>query len=184
MARPGDELIDPVRGQRLVFRRTTAETQGALVEVEAFYQPTSIAPPAHVHPQQEERFTVLSGSIMVRLAGQEQRYQAGETFCVPAGTAHEMWNESAAETRLLWQTLPALHTEAFFEVMWGLAQAGKTNQAGLPNLLQLAVIMRRYRHEFRAVRPPSLVQNVVFALLAPLGRLCGYRATRTLSPTL
>jgi hypothetical protein len=62
MARPGEELIDPIRGQRLVFRRTAKETDGALVEVEAFYQPASVAPPAHLHSQQEERFEGLGAS--------------------------------------------------------------------------------------------------------------------------
>lgn len=143
MAHPGEELIDPIRGQRIVFRRAGKETNGELVEVEAFYQPTSVAPPAHLHPQQEERFQVLSGSITARLNGQENIYRAGETFCIPAGVAHEMWNGSEAETHLLWQTRPALHTEAFFEAMWGLAKAGKTNKAGVPNLLQLAVILQQ-----------------------------------------
>lgn len=177
MARPGDELVDPIRGQRIVFRRTAQETNGALVEVEAFYQPTSVAPPAHFHPHQEERFEVLSGSITVRLNGQENIYHVGETFCISAGTAHEMWNGSKAETHLRWQTRPALHTDAFFEIMLGLAQAGKTKRTGVPNLLQLAVIMRQYRHEFRPVKPPPLIQDIVFALLAPLGRLCGYCVT-------
>ena len=63
MACPDEELIDPIRGQRLVFRRTAQETHGALVEVEAFYQPTSVASPAHLHPHQEEYFEVLSGSM-------------------------------------------------------------------------------------------------------------------------
>lgn len=61
--------------------------------------------------------------------------------------------------------------------MWGLAQDGKTNRAGLPNLLQLAVIMQQYRREFRPVKPPLIVQKIIFTLLAPLGRLCDYRAT-------
>ena len=177
MACPGDELIDPIRGQRIVFRRTAQDTNGELVEVEAFYQPNSVAPPAHLHPQQEERFEVLSGSMMLRLNGQETIHHAGEAFCIAAGTAHEMWNGSEAETQLRWQTRPALHTDAFLEVMLGLAQAGKTNKAGVPNIFQLAVIMRQYRQEFRLIKPPFLVQKAIFGLLAPLGRLCGYRAT-------
>ncbi|ANE46540.1 hypothetical protein SY83_09890 [Paenibacillus swuensis] len=180
MAYAGEELIDPIRRQRIVFRKTAKDTNGDLVEVEAFYQPSSVAPPAHLHPQQEERFKVLSGSITVRLNAQENIYCAGETFFIPIGVAHEMWNGSEDETRLLWQTRPAMHTDDFLEVMWGLAQEGKTNKAGVPHILQLAVIMQKYRQEFRLTKPPLIVQKIVFALLAPLGRLCGYGATRTL----
>lgn len=176
MARSGEELSDPIRGQCLIFRKTAEETNGELVEVEAIYQPSSVAPPAHLHPQQEERFAVLAGRITVRVAGQISVYQAGETFHVPAGVVHQMWNGSDEEARLSWQTRPALRTEDFFEIMWGLAQGGKTNKAGLPNILQLAVILWQYRREFRPAKPPLVVQNVVFALLATLGRLCGYRA--------
>jgi quercetin dioxygenase-like cupin family protein len=180
MAHAGDELFDPIRGQRLIFRKIARDSKGELVEVEAFYQPGSEAPPEHIHPLQEEYFEVLDGCIDTRVNGQEKRYEAGESFRIPAGTAHQMWNGGSTEAHILWQTRPALHTDDFFEIMWGLAQAGKTNKAGLPNLLQLAVIMQQYRREFRPIRPPLIVQNIVFALLAPLGRLCGYRATRPL----
>lgn len=74
MACPGEALINPVRGQRLVFRRTAQETNGALVEVEAFYQPTSVTPVAHFHPHQEEYFEVFSGSMTIRVNGQEHIY--------------------------------------------------------------------------------------------------------------
>lgn len=174
MARTSEEFFDPIRGQRLIFRVTAQESKGAYVEVEAFYRPSSAAPPAHIHPQQEEFFEVLAGSLETRVNGQEKRYQAGEHFRIPAGVAHQMWNGGSTEARLLWQTRPALHTDDFFEMMWGLAQEGKTNKAGVPNLLQLAVILQQYRQEFRLVKPPFIVQNIVFALLAPLGRLCGY----------
>jgi quercetin dioxygenase-like cupin family protein len=177
MAHTGDELFDPIRGQQLTFRETTQDSNGELLELEALYRPGSEIPPEHTHPQQEEYFEVLAGSINTQIDGQEKKYETGEHFRIPAGTAHQMWNGSSTETRLLWQTQPALHSEDFFEIMWGLAQAGKTNKAGLPNLLQLAVIMRQYRHEFRPSKPPLIVQNIVFALLAPLGKLCGYRAT-------
>src|SRR5258708_16870594 len=118
--------------------------------------------------------------MTIRVNGQEHIYHAGETLDIPAGTAHAMWNGSEAETHLRWQTWPALHTEAFFKIIWGLAQEGKTNKAGVPNLLQLAVILRQYRQEFRPIKPPLMVQNIVFVLLAPLRRLCGYRTTWTL----
>jgi quercetin dioxygenase-like cupin family protein len=173
----GNVLVDPVRGQRIVFRETAQDTNRELVEVEAFYQPGSEAPPAHIHPEQEERFEVLAGCIHTQVDGQKKVYRAGEIFRIPAGVPHTMWNGGADEAHLLWQTRPALHTDAFFEMMWGLAQDGKTSRAGLPNLLQLAVIMQRYRREFRPVKPPLIVQKIIFALLAPLGRLCGYRAT-------
>jgi hypothetical protein len=63
-----------------------------------------------------------------------------------------------------------------FETIWGLAKDGKTNEGGVPNLLQVAVIAREHADEYRLVRPPWPVQRALFAVLAPAGRLLGYMA--------
>jgi hypothetical protein len=75
------------------------------------------------------------------------------------------------------QTRPALKTETFFETIYSLAQDGKTNSKGAPNLLQYAVIARSYAEEFRLTSPPWPVQRVLFAILAPIGKLLGHRPT-------
>jgi len=46
----------------------------------------------------------------------------------------------------------------------------------VPNLLQLAVLEAAYPDEIRLARPPVPVQRVLFALLAPIAPLLGYRA--------
>ena len=87
-----------------------------------------------------------------------------------------MWAE-ADGVRVNWQTRPALKTETFFETISGLSREGKAGGKGTPNLLQAAVIAQAYAEEFRLARPPWPVQRVLFAVLAPLGRLLGYRAS-------
>ena len=52
----GDEIVNVVTGERLVFHRTSAETDGDHVLVEAFVAPGGHVAAAHVHPNQEERF--------------------------------------------------------------------------------------------------------------------------------
>jgi len=163
-------------GERLIFRKTARETNGVLLEMEAIYNPNSPQPPLHYHPYQEEQFQVLAGTFRVKMGETERTFQTGEAFTVPAGTPHWMHNVSDEEGRLLWQIRPALKSQDFFATMWGLAAAGKTNADGVPNFLQLAVILRAYRDEFRASSPPYFVQRLLFALLAPIGRLRGYRA--------
>jgi hypothetical protein len=49
-------------------------------------------------------------------------------------------------------------------------------KTGAPGLLQLAVLGSEYRDVLRVTKPPWPVQRVVFGLLAPIGRLRGYRA--------
>ena len=62
MIRSGDTLENPVTGERIVFRKTAADTGGALVLVECVVQPGGAVAAAHVHPHQEERFEVLRGA--------------------------------------------------------------------------------------------------------------------------
>ena len=107
--------------------------------------------------------------------GKQRTLKAGETLVVLEGTRHGMWAEEA-EVRVNWQTRPALRTEAFFETLFGLASEGKTNEKGVPNLLQAAVIAEEYEDVFRLASPPWPVQRALFAVLAPLGRLLGHGA--------
>ena len=47
MAHAGDELLNPVSGQRLVFLQTTEDTKGELLEVESTYEAGGQQPPVH-----------------------------------------------------------------------------------------------------------------------------------------
>lgn len=163
-------------GERLIFRQTAADTNGELLEMEATYVPHSEQPPLHYHPYQEEQFEVLAGTYRARIGETEHTFQTGEHFTVPANTPHWMHNISDQEGCLLWQIRPAFKSQAFFETMWGLIADGKTNESGIPNLLQLVVILQAYRNEFRSASPPYPVQRVLFSVLVPIGWLRGYRA--------
>src|SRR3712207_5857350 len=132
MARAGEVLDNPVSGQRIIFRKTAADTGGELLEVESVYtRPTPSRPPVHYHPRQEERFAVLSGRLNVLVDGRERTLEEGEVLTVPPGVRHEMWAEEAG-VRVSWQTRPAMKTEAFFETIWGLAKVGKADEKGVP----------------------------------------------------
>lgn len=177
MARRDEVLDNPVTGQRIIFHRTSDDTDGALLEVESVYtKPSPSRPPNHYHPGQEERFEVLAGELRALIGGEERTLGEGETLLIPPGTPHTMWAE-AEGVRVNWQTRPALDTETFFETISGLSRDAKTGEKGTPNLLQAAVIAQSYADEFRLARPPWLVQRLLFAVLAPLGRLLGYRAS-------
>jgi quercetin dioxygenase-like cupin family protein len=176
MAKNGEVLENPITGQRVVFRRTSRDTGGALLEVESVYtKPSPSRPPGHYHPAQEEIFRILDGELHAVIGGKERVLKEGETLVVTEGTRHEMWAEEAG-VRVNWQTRPALRTEAFFETLFGLASEGKTNEKGVPNLLQAALTTRYFAEEFRLARPPWPVQRILFAVLAPVGRLLGYTA--------
>ena len=119
MARPGDRLTNPFTGQSIVFRRTTAETGGELVEVESIYSTAGSAAPAHLHPSQDEHFEVLEGELVAVLDGEERELGPGDTLEIPAGTPHLFQKAEGVEARMIWVTRPALRTEEFFELVFG-----------------------------------------------------------------
>lgn len=116
MAHAG-QVIEPYEGYRLRFVKTTAETGGELLEMEVTYPADSPLPPAHFHPRQDERFEVIEGAVRTIIDGTERRYEAGETFEVPAGTPHQMAAELPSRVR--WEVRPALRTAEFFEGLYG-----------------------------------------------------------------
>src|SRR5213083_760123 len=122
MARQGDALENPVTGERLVFRRTTADSGGAVLSFAYFLPAGGSVPLAHVHPRQEERFEVVSGRARIRVGRRLRRASAGESVVVPRGTVHRLWNDGEDELHVLVEFRPALRTEEGFEQLFGLAR--------------------------------------------------------------
>jgi quercetin dioxygenase-like cupin family protein len=177
MIRAGDTIENPVTGERLVFEKTAAETNGEHVLFECVVKPSGFVAAAHVHPYQHERFQIIEGSITFRLNGQELTAKAGDCIRVPPGMKHQFWNAGETDARFACEVSPALNFEPLVETMFTLAQAGKTNRKGMPNPLRLAVIARAHFDTVRLPFPPTWMQRAGLALGAPLGRMLGYRAT-------
>jgi len=111
------DVIEGHDGFRLRLVRTGAETDGAVLEMEATYGGTAGLPPEHLHPHQTERFEVLDGAMRTVIGGVERRYETGESFEVPAGTPHQMAADGPARVR--WEVRPALRSEDFFAGLYG-----------------------------------------------------------------
>ena len=177
MIHAGDTNENPVTGERLVFKKTSADTSGEFVLFECFVKPSGFVAAAHVHPFQEERFQILEGSVMFRIDGQELAAEPGDAILVAAGRKHQFWNAGDEEVRFACEVRPALQFEQLIETMFSLARDGKTNRKGMPNPLRLAVVAKAHFDTVRLPFPPVWMQRAGLALGSPLGRLLGYRAT-------
>lgn len=184
MASAGDVLEHPVTGERLIWRQVAADTHGELLQADLFARPGGAVAAEHSHPGQEERFEVISGVLGIRINGREQTLTSGGTAIVSPGNPHTWWNAGNDEVHVVGELRPALRSEVFFETYFGLAADGRVNKQGLPNLLQLAVLMHDFSPEIVLARPPVAVQRVLFAAIAALGRLFGFRSSYSrYSPT-
>jgi len=176
MARQGEALENPVTGERIVFRRTTVESGGAVLSFEYFLRAGGSVPLAHVHPRQEERFEVVSGRARIRVGWRLLRASAGESVLVPRGAVHRLWNDGEDELQVFVEFRPALRTEEGFEQLFGLARDGKLSRRGFPHPLQIAVMAREYRDEAQFPLLPTVVHWALIAPLAAIGVRRGYRA--------
>ena len=165
MIRAGDSIHNPVTGERIVFRQTSADTNGEAVVIETFVEPDGFVAAAHVHPSQEERFQVLRGKKQV--AG------PGTRVTVPAGTPHKFWNAGEETAQFVCEIRPALQFESLLETMFALANDGKTNRKGMPNPLRLAVIANHHFDTVQLPFPPAALQKLGLVIRAPLGRMLG-----------
>jgi quercetin dioxygenase-like cupin family protein len=179
VVQPGDTIQNPVTGERIVFLATSRQTHGEAVVIETQIQPGGFVAAAHVHPSQEERFTILDGTVGFRLGREKIVATPGNTVIVPAGTAHKFWNAGDGVARFVCDIRPALRFESLLETMFALAEAGKTNRKGMPGPLQLAVIADAHFDTVRLPFPPAFVQRIGLLLGAPLGRALGRTATQT-----
>jgi quercetin dioxygenase-like cupin family protein len=183
MIHAGDSIENPVTGERLVFRQTSRETGGEAVVVETFVKPNGFVAAAHVHPDQEERFEVLRGSVGFKVGRDKLVAGPGQRITVPAGKAHRFWNAGDDVAHFVCEIRPALQFESLIETMFALAADGKTNRKGMPNLLRLAVIANAHFDTVRLPFPPAILQQLGLALGAPLGRAVGYSAVYVPSPS-
>jgi quercetin dioxygenase-like cupin family protein len=177
MITTGQTLRNRVTGETLVFRTTSADTNGERVVVETFVEPNGAVAAAHVHPAQEERFEVLAGEVEFRLGKRKLVAKPGDRVLEPAGTPHRFRNVGEETAHFVCEVTPALGFEQLIETMFSLAEDGKVNRKGMPNPLRLAVVAKHHFGDVQLPFPPAWLQRLGLALGAPLGRLLGYRPT-------
>jgi quercetin dioxygenase-like cupin family protein len=167
MAFSGQVLDNPVSGERFIFRRTADDTAGELLTFDMVVEPHGRVPGGHVHPTQQERFEVLSGTMKFRKGLRTVIAGPGDTVVVPPGDFHKFANAGDEPAVVRVTVEPALRMEQLFETVANLAQEGRIFRSGMPKPLDLALFMREFEAEVQAPVAPGLVR----AVMAPLAWL-------------
>ncbi|MCK7526529.1 MAG: hypothetical protein MZV64_57500 [Ignavibacteriales bacterium] len=68
-----------------------------------------------------------------------------------------------------------METEFMLETLLGLAKDGKTNEEGVPGLLQISLTANKYSNVLRLSKPTFIMQKIIFTLITPVAYLLGYR---------
>jgi len=170
------EIVDPVRRQRMSFA-----SDGDALHAEVWTSPGGDVP-AHYHPQQTERFEVVSGEVVFRVGRDRRRVGPGERVIAEPGVVHAFKNSGAVDALVRVEVQPALGLQAFLEEAAALARQGKYNRFGVPRGLraaaELAELMKRYSDVTVMAFPPRPLQRL---LLSPLARLAHRNGSGTVA---
>lgn len=175
MIKQGDRIINTRTGQIMVFLKTGEETNGQVLQIDCISPPSAVKEPEHIHPYQENRFEIISGSCHFSIKGKEQVVGPGQSISIPPRVRHHFWNSGDTDAHYIQEFKPALNIAGFFDTFFALSRDGKLNNKGIPNILHASVIMLKYKNEIRVTSPPWFIQYISYLLLFPFGILMGYR---------
>jgi quercetin dioxygenase-like cupin family protein len=173
----GRVIDNPISGERIVIRESGEQTGGRLLSFDLFLPAAGHVPAGHVHPIQEERFTVIAGRMRFRLGRRTVLAAPGDTVRVPPGTAHWFGNAGLEPVHARVEVRPALRMEELFDTTEAMALAGRLRLPGtrLPRLSDLAYVLLEFQRE---VAVPSVPAAFVWLLAAPLAWLARRRHRR------
>lgn len=171
MTRSGD-IIDNLRGEKIIFRRTATDTNGQFIELDIVLE-AGAGENEHLHPALAEKFEVVAGIVRFKVGGYSFTAIAGEKFTIPANEWHSFENVGAKDARLRVVIEPAGKVESLYKTLFALAHSGEVNpDTGMPNVWQMAVLLDEYRDELYT----APVLRLPMRVCALIGRLLGYEA--------
>jgi mannose-6-phosphate isomerase-like protein (cupin superfamily) len=168
-------FFNPATGELITYTAVAEDSDGKFVRFNWRSVPGGVIT-EHIHPHQEERFTITAGVARFTLNGQVHLAGAGQTVVVPAGVPHSEGNTGSVDVEGTVELHPALQTKEWHEALAGLVADGNTDARGAPrNPLQLGATFWYFRHESRVTSPPIWVQNLMLPPLWVLARMFGVR---------
>ena len=156
---------DPVNRVRMAF-----ESRGENLLVDLWLEPGGNLPP-HLHPRQEERWSVVEGSAGFQFGAEKITITPADgEIVVGPDTVHALSSVSPEEAHLRCEAVPALRLRQFLEESAAAAREGMFTRRGLPRGLRgarwAANFLKEYREETVFLSPPPLVQRLAIALFA------------------
>lgn len=128
--------------------------------------------PEHLHPRQEERWSVVDGEVRFGLGPDKRVIGPGDgEMVVRPGTKHSLEAISDEEVHLRCHVIPARDLQSFLEDSAAAAREGLFMRGGIPRNLRgvrwAANFLRRHRADVVMSSPP---QFVVSAMISLFGR--------------
>ncbi len=131
----------------------------------------------HVHPVADETFTVKSGYINVFAGGKGQLVGPGQSATVLHGMPHYFENAGEEKAEFTVSFSPPQSQRNFFKNFAMLTERKPQwfSATGDPDFLLVALVFNTYRDHIYLAAIPVIVQKILFACLAPIARMRGYK---------
>jgi len=163
--------LRPLLKQTITFRKTTADTNGELLEMEMVNTDNN-GPPLHFHPNQEESFHILSGSMMFYLDGAWTKKETGETVVIQKGKPHTFKKGECDEVKFITSMRPALTFEKYmFDIERIIKSRDLKTMKNFKTLIYVSTLWVKYKENMVSIKPPYFVMF----LLSKLGKILGYK---------
>jgi len=167
----GGHVIDnPASGERIIIRQSGADTAGQLLSFDLFLPPGGHVPATHVHPVQEERFTVVAGRMRFQFGRRAILAGPGDTVVVQPGAAHWFGNIGADTAVARVEIRPALRMEELLERSGAVGISSRSPRAVLPHLPALAAVLLEFDRELAVPGLPVLLVRLCLLPFAWLAR--------------
>jgi mannose-6-phosphate isomerase-like protein (cupin superfamily) len=166
----------PVTGEWIFGLIARAETGGEFERGVGVFPPGNAGPAEHYHPIYDEHFDIIQGEFIFKIDGEERGAGAGEQLVVPKGTPHTFRCVGDGYGAVIAETRPAARIAEVLATLFALAHEGALTPQGQPKLLQAMVIGSEYVDDTVFTNPPPAIAIPIARLLAPIGRLLGYRS--------
>lgn len=175
MPTKGQTIFNPTNGDSYEFFETARDTNGERVTMKATIMSKGQLVPNHMHVFQDETFEVISGQLSIFFDGQTKKLSAGEKITLPKGLPHNHYNNENEQVTYIHTVTPALDFDFLIENLVGLAADGKSKN-GKYGLVQELVSLKYLDSKSYLTDIPVGIQKVLMNIIAPIGRLFGYRA--------
>lgn len=178
----GRVIVNPISGERIVIRVSGKETDGQLLVFDLYLPPGGHVPAQHVHPSQEESFTVLSGRMRFRMGPLGLRAilaAPGDSVRIKPGTAHWFGNPGAQMSHARVEVRPALRMQELFEMTEAIGGDNSGQPGQRQRISDLARVVLEFQREIAVPNAPAFLVRIFLTPLAWIGRRRASRADAT-----
>lgn len=165
---PGSLDFRPSMRQTMVITEKSMETDGKISRVEVDLEAGQSGPPAHIHPNQREIYTVDHGELTVTLGDVSKVVPAGRSVEVPLGATHTYANRSDEPVRFSAEHEPALDFEEYIRLVHRTIAGRKIS---LPLVMRIVRIESSYGD---TILPAPGIPRIANKVLAAAGKMAGY----------